>query len=110
MPEADPKVANNLARFRDWVKGWAAGATVVRSTTHITVETAQLLIVQQRVIHAWCSQCGCHAEFVDGGVAQTVAAAWAATSDPGAEMHTARGRDGTELVCLRSLSGRPRGS
>ena len=80
-----------------------------RKTVQITVETEQVVIIRRRrITRSWCSQCGDESEFIPveavnqvlgGGLGQ------GKQLPPGDRFHLHKIKDGSVLVCLKSLPG-----
>jgi hypothetical protein len=73
----------------------------------ITIQTDQVMIVRrQRLVRFWCDECGGEAEFVPlEGLNGLLQEGDQAKSRPvGSSLHLGRMRDGSVVVCIKSLS------
>lgn len=80
-----------------------------RTTTEITVETHQILVVRrQRLTRFWCNQCGCEADFVstkEVGHLLEESAKSSRVLPTKSTPHLATARDGSVVICVKSLLG-----
>jgi hypothetical protein len=69
--------------------------------TEITVETDRVVIIRrQRLVRAWCQECGGEVEMVSLPEAQAVTEL---SGSAQARWHLSEHHEGSFLVCLRSL-------
>jgi hypothetical protein len=104
--EAEPNVASNLSRFRDWAKR-LAGAISQPQRTEITIQTDRLVFIRgPRSTRAWCPQCGREVEMVGLSQASTLAAGGKPVlpdSSQGQGWHVSEDQNGAPLICLESV-------
>lgn len=73
-------------------------------TTRITIETHRLVVVRyRRLVPLWCDECGGESEFVPVDDLNGLLEGGASGASP--ELHFVKTRDGTALVCVKSLPG-----
>jgi hypothetical protein len=104
--EAEPNVARNLSRFRDWAKR-LAGVLTEPQRTEITVQTERLVIIRgSRSTRAWCRECGREVEMVAlSQAAALVRGNKPVLPDPAQShgWHISEDQNGSPLVCLESV-------
>lgn len=80
-----------------------------RKTARITIETEQVVIIRhQRITRSWCSQCGDESEFIPVEAINQVLGGGPGQGkllSPGDRFHLQQIKDGSVLVCVKSLPG-----
>ena len=80
-----------------------------RKTARVTVETEQVVIIRRRrITRSWCSQCGGESEFIPMEAVNQVLGEGPGQGKlfpPGDGFHLHKIKDGSVLVCVKSLPG-----
>jgi len=80
-----------------------------RKVARVTVETEQVVIIRRhRITRSWCSQCGDESEFIPVEAVNQVLGGGPHPGKqlpPGDGVHLHKVKDGSVLVCVKSLPG-----